>query len=125
MYKICIQAGPIEILVEPINTPTAEAILAALPFNSTAKSWGDEVYFAAPVSVEKEADARDIVQPGEIAFWVEGQCIAIGFGPTPISNGNEIRLAASTNIWATSMTDVSILSQVKDGDHISLKAIEE
>jgi len=103
------------------NTATAEAIFAQLPFESTAQTWGDEVYFSTPVSNQiLEDDAKDVVQLGELAFWVEGDCIAIGFGPTPISHGNEIRLAARTNIWADSDFDLTSLKNVQPGDTIKV-----
>jgi len=125
MKKLRIKVGDIIIDAELFPTPTADAILEQLPFSSDANTWGDEVYFSVPVSTEKEEDARDIIEPGELAFWVEGQCIAIGFGPTPISQGDEIRLAAATNIWGRSLTDVRLLSQVKDGDPVIVEHLEE
>ena len=125
MKKLRIKVGDIIIDAELFPTPTADAILEQLPFFSDANTWGDEVYFSVPVSAEKEEDARDIIEPGELAFWVEGQCIAIGFGPTPISQGDEIRLAAATNIWGRSLTDVRLLSQAKDGDPVIVEHLEE
>lgn len=116
--NIVFQIGAVSIVVKPRNTPTADAITAALPIESSAQTWGEEVYFATPVTSELEADARAIVTAGEIAFWVEGQCIAIGFGPTPISHGEEIRLAARTNIWADAIDDVRELKSVNSGDSI-------
>jgi hypothetical protein len=124
MPDIRIQIGKTEIVVSPLATATAAAVIEALPFSSTANTWGEEVYFSAPVAVARETDARDTVEAGEIAFWVEGQAIAIGFGPTPISTGDEIRLAAATNIWARARTDVTILRNVHDGDPVRAELIE-
>ena len=121
MAKIEITIGKVILIVDCLDTPTARLILEALPFSSSAQTWGKEVYFLTPVHAEKEPDAKEVIEPGEIAFWVEGSCIAIGYGPTPISNGNEIRLAAKTNIWAHSQDDLSTLSKVNPEDQVSLK----
>ena len=123
MTQIRITAGSVAIIVEPLDTPTARAILAAAPFQSRARTWGEEVYFDTPVSVDREADARAIVEAGELAFWVEGDAIAIGFGPTPISQGDEIRLAAPTNIWGRTNDDVTALAAVRDGDPVTVEAV--
>jgi hypothetical protein len=119
--KLKMTIGPVKIEAELFDTPTADAIYAKLPFTSTASTWGDEVYFSTPVHVRREADAKDVVEAGELAFWVEGDSIAIGFGPTPVSRGKEIRLAARTNIWGKALGSVTQLRQVKDGDPINVE----
>ena len=124
MRKIKIIAGSVAIRAELLDTPTAEAVYAALPIQSSAHIWGEEVYFSAPVEVPREPDARDVIEPGEIAFWVEGDSIAIGFGRTPVSHGDEIRLAAPTNIWAKALDDVKQLKSVKAGDPITVEVFD-
>jgi hypothetical protein len=125
MRKLLMSIGGIEIRAELFDTPTADAIYAAVPFEASANTWGDEVYFSTPVSVPREADARAVVQAGELAFWVEGDSIAIGFGPTPISHGDEIRLAAPTNIWGRALDDVRDLARVRDGASISIEILDD
>lgn len=122
--QILIRIADITLTATLRDTPTAQAILAALPIESRAQTWGEEVYFSTPVNVDLEADARDVVQAGELAFWVEGSCIAIGFGPTPISLGDEIRLAARTNIWADTQDDVRKLITIQAGDPIHIEVLQ-
>ena len=124
MAKLEITAGAVSLEVEVFDTPTGRAVLAAAPFDARARTWGEEVYFSTPVRVAREADARALVEAGELAFWVEGDAIAIGFGPTPISRGDEIRLAAPTNIWGRTEDDVRRLAAVRDGDPVQVRAVD-
>jgi hypothetical protein len=122
--QLKIDVSGVIIRVELRATPTADALWRAAPFASRARTWGEEVYFDTPVSVPREKDARDVVEAGEIAFWVEGDSIAIGFGRTPVSRGDEIRLAAPVNIWGRALDDVRALKPVRDGAKITISRIE-
>lgn len=121
--RIRLVIGPVTLEVEPFDTPTARAVLAALPFEARAQTWGEEVYFAVPVTAALEPDARDVVEPGEIAFWVEGRSIAIAFGPTPVSRGSECRLVAPVNVWGRTADDVRALKAVRPGDRIRAELV--
>ena len=121
MRQIKMTIGSVVLEADLLETPTAEAIWNALPFTSRANTWGEEVYFSTPVTVKRESDARDVVLSGELAFWVEGDSIAIGFGRTPVSRGDEIRLAARTNIWGKALGDVKLLKSVTSGAPIKVE----
>ncbi len=124
MRRVRMVIGDVVLRAELLATPTAEAIWRALPIESRASTWGEEVYFQTPLELAGEADARTVLELGEIAFWLAGNCIAICFGPTPVSHGEEPRLASPGNVWAHSLDDVALLAGVADGEAIRVEAIE-
>ena len=124
MARIRFDFGTLTLDAELLDTPTAKAIAAALPISSSALTWGEEVYFDVPVEVKREGNARAVVTPGEIAYWPEGPAIALGFGRTPISQGDETRLASPCNVFARALGDVKTLGKVKAGTKVEVRALE-
>ena len=63
-----------------------------------------------------------MVNLGEIAYWNQGNSVAIGFGPTPASKNQEIRLASNCNVWADSINPKELLdlSNLEDNDDIEI-----
>ena len=123
MARIRFDFGTLTLDAELLDTPTAQVVAATLPITSSALTWGEEVYFDAPVTVAREKDARAVVTPGEIAYWPEGPAIAIGFGRTPISKGSETRLASPCNVFAQALGDVKALAAVKAGTKVTVTKI--
>ena len=123
MARIRFDFGDLSLEAELLDTPTAKTIAAALPITSAVLTWGEEVYFDVPVEVKREADARAVITPGEIAFWPDGPAIAIGFGRTPISKGNETRLASPCNVFAKALSSVKVLAKVKTGTKVEVNLI--
>jgi hypothetical protein len=122
--RIRFDFGTLTLDAELLDTPTAKAIKAALPITSSALTWGEEVYFDVPVEVKREANARAVVTPGEVAYWPDGPAIALGFGRTPISQGNETRLASPCNVFAKALGDVKALGKVKAGTKVEVRVLE-
>ncbi|HTT47066.1 MAG TPA: cyclophilin-like fold protein [Pseudolabrys sp.] len=123
MARIRFDFATLALEAELLDTPTAKAIAAALPISSSVLTWGEEVYFDVPVDVAREKDARAVITPGEIAYWPQGPAIAIGFGRTPISKGNETRLASPCNVFAKALGNVKAMAKVKTGEKVEVSLV--
>ena len=124
MRRIRFDFGTLTLDAELLDTPTARAVAAALPISSSALTWGEEVYFEIPVKATVEKDARAVVTPGEVAYWPNGHAIALGFGRTPISRGDETRLASPCNVFAKAIGNVKALAKVKAGAKVNVILID-
>lgn len=103
------------------DTDTARRLLDALPLEANANTWGDEVYFRVPFSAEAEPDASDVVPKGAVCFWLDGDSLALLFGPTPVSKNGECRLISAANILGQIDGDPTVLSSVHGGDEIRVE----
>jgi len=122
MAKIRILAGKARFEVALDDTPTAQALLEALPFESVAQTWGEEVYFEAPVNANLEPEARQTVEPGIVCFWVEGSALALPWGRTPISTDARPKLVSPCNVLGRILGDAQALAQVNPGDRVKVEA---
>ena len=123
MKKCKITIDKIIFEVVLFDSPTAFKIWNSLPLSSNVKTWGKEIYFHTDVVASKEPDAKSLIEFGEIAYWPAGKVIAIGFGKTPISQNDEIRLADDCNVWGKTNFDLKNLDNITEGKLIKIEKI--
>ncbi|MDF1590969.1 MAG: cyclophilin-like fold protein [Desulfobacterales bacterium] len=112
MRKILISAGEITATAVLKENPTADAVWKALPLESRANTWGDEIYFGIPVEIKEADGASDVVNKGELAYWPPGKAFCIFFGRTPASRADEIRAASAVNVFGSVEGDATIFKKV-------------
>lgn len=118
--KIRITAGAIETQAELNGTRTAQEIWEALPIKSRVNLWGDEIYFSIPLSLQLEAE-QEAVNVGDLGYWPDGNAFCIFFGPTPVSQGDEIRPASPVTVFGKVIGDATIFKKVVTGTKITVR----
>ena len=118
--KLRIEAGNVVLLAELRDTPTSKALAGALPFESRAQTWGEEVYFTTPVSAKLEPDAKQIVEPGTVCFWTEGDALALPWGRTLISTDERPKLASRSNVLGRIEGNPADLQKIRSGEKITV-----
>ena len=120
--KLLVNSKIIELIL--LETKTADIINKSKDFRSSISTWGDEIYFKTSINgIKLEENARDTIDFSEIAYWVEGNSIAIGFGITPASINDEISLVSKVNIWAEfdkKIYNIDFFRSINDGNIIKL-----
>jgi hypothetical protein len=124
MPRIRIAWGSSEVIADLRETPNTKQLLKALPARSFAQTWGEEVYFQLPVRAGLEPDARQVVEAGTVCFWVDGSSLALPYGRTPASQGDECRLVTACNVLGKIVGDPGELRKVKAGESIRVERVE-
>ena len=118
--KIRIRAKDLELVASLNDSSTANAVWDALPIIGRAQTWGDEIYFSVPIKVEKAVDAVETVEKGAVAFWPPGNALCLFCGPTPVSQGDEIRPASAVNVVGKIDNAETTLAKIEDGDKVEV-----
>jgi hypothetical protein len=67
-----------------------------------------------------EPDARQVVEPGTVCYWVEGASLALPYGATPIARKGESRLVSKCNVLGNIDGDPKALAGIREGDAITV-----
>ena len=120
--EIRITVGDVELLAELDETPTARGLRQALPIETSGSYWGAEFYFEIPVQEAPDETARQVVEPGTIAYWPPGRALCLFWGPTPLSEEGECRAASDVNVVGR-VVNPQDLKRIK-ASHVRLEAVD-
>ena len=124
MRKIRISSGGVTATAVLHDNATAGAIWAALPLTARGNRWGEEIYFEIPVHLPEAADARDVLEAGELGYWPVGHAFCIFWGPTPASRSGEIRAYSPVNVFGRLEGDPRAFDAVPGGAEIEIEREE-
>jgi hypothetical protein len=121
--RIRITAGGIGAEATLNDSRTAREIWKALPIEAASQIWGNEIYFGIPLGMDEDA-ARAVVELGDLGYWPPGRAFCIFFGPTPASQGTEIRPASPVNVVGRVDGDPTVFRKVRAGARLRLERAE-
>jgi len=123
--KIKIIAGSVEAEAILNESSTAQKIWQALPLEARTNVWGEEIYFAILVKAPLEKGAQELVEVGDLGYWPPGNAFCIFFGPTPVSQGDEVRAASAVNLIGKISGEAKVFKKVPSGAKVRIERVEE
>lgn len=111
--RIKITLEEVSLEAELFDSDCAKEIAKVLPIETRPNKWGDEFYFELPVAMPPDTTATTKVKVGDIGYWPPGKALAIFFGPTPMSTGQNPVPASEVNLVGRIMGDATVLRKVK------------
>src|ERR1035437_5750321 len=112
--RILIKEAGLEMTAELNSSATTAALWRALPLESPAQTWGDEVYFSVPVECGAE-DPQATVATGAVGYWPPGKAVCLFFGQQPVS---------PVNLVGALTGDAVLLRAVRDGQVVRLECLD-
>ncbi|MEA1869379.1 MAG: cyclophilin-like family protein [Euryarchaeota archaeon] len=104
-------------LFDDLCHETISTIPGALPITGIVSRWGDEIYFSTSV-IAPEENPKELVEIGDLGYWLPQKAFRIFFGPTLASKGDEIRPASSVNVFERIVGGATVLKRVSEGERI-------
>lgn len=109
--RIKISIGGITVEAELKPTRTANGIYDALPIEAALNQWGEEFYCNIPGVKDHRETATTNVKVGDVAFWGLGGMLAVFYGRTPMSMGEDPVPADRVNVVGRLLDDPVRLRQ--------------
>ena len=81
--------------------------------------WGGEIYFSTSM-IAPEENQKELVEIGDLGYWLPQNAFCIFFGPTLASKGDEIRPASAVNVFGRIVGDATVLKQVSEVERIAI-----
>jgi len=117
--KVLFNAESLDFDAEFNDTKTAKEIIQNLPFESTVSTWGDEIYFDIGFKASAQSATME-VDIGDIAYWPQGKCLCVFFGPTPASTTLKPEPASPVVVVGKTNAARQDLKKIKLGEKISV-----
>jgi uncharacterized protein len=121
--RIRITVGGVQLEAELKPTKTAGEVYAALPVQAQVNTWGEEFYFKLSGVKDYRETATTQVKVGDVAFWGAGQVLAIFFGRTPMSMGQDPVPADRVNVIGHVVGDATQFRRVMDVPMIRVEQV--
>tara|TARA_B100000315_G_C14513941_1_gene558323 strand:- start:897 stop:1265 length:369 start_codon:yes stop_codon:yes gene_type:complete len=122
MRAVC-KTSNVSFVIEFNDSQTAKDIIAGLPVESTISTWGDEIYFDIGFKASAEG-ARMELAVGDAAYWPQGKCLCIFFGPTPASTSQRPTPASPVVIVGKTNASIQELKSIQLGEKIKVDILE-
>jgi hypothetical protein len=91
---IVIDAGEVRLHGELMDNAAGRKLAESLPFSAEMGRWGEELYGPVEPSVGAIGDeTMEVMDRGDLAYHDDTGWFCIFWGPTPSSQGEEIRAA--------------------------------
>lgn len=121
--RIRITIGGVKVEAELNPTRTAQEVYAALPIETTVNMWGEEYYCKVPGVKDHRETATTRVRVGDVAFWGAGEMLAIFFGRTPMSLGEDPVPADRVNVLGRIIGEAKILQDAMGSTRIKVEPV--
>lgn len=106
------------------DSAAAKEIFKRLPLDALVYRWGDEIYVDTGIEASSTGATLDL-QVGDVAYWPEGKCLCVFFGPTVISTGKKPVPAGPVVIIGNTLASPEELRRVEENEKINISAVRE